>query len=164
MMELITSAAVLISSMYGTPVQATTTIPQQDASSSQATTSLVVEMSTTTAFTDNTGVTAYVKAQYAQDPILIDIARCESTFRQYDAKTGAVLHGKVNSQDIGIMQINEQYQGAKAASLGYDIDTVEGNVAYGKYLYDTQGAAPWSASSPCWSRAYSSSGSVALAK
>jgi len=155
MIEFITSAAVLLSSIYGTTTQATTTA--QDAAlaaSSSQSTPIVVAISTTTAFTNNTGVEAYVKTQYAADPLLVDIARCESTFRQYDPKTGEVLHGLKDRQDIGVMQINEQYQGAKAASLGYDIDTVEGNVAYAAYLYQTQGAAPWSASSACWSKSY----------
>ena len=155
MIEFITSAAVLLSSIYGTAAQATTTANQADiAASSSQLAPIVVAISTTTAFTDNTGVMAYVKAQYAGDPILADIARCESTFRQYDSKTGEVLHGVKDSQDIGVMQINEQYQGAKAAAMGYDIDTVEGNVAYAQYLYQTQGAAPWSASASCWSKSY----------
>ncbi len=162
MIEFITSAAVLLSSMYGTPAQATTTAPEIIASSTQ-TASIVVAISTTTSFTDNAGVMAYVKAQYWNEPILVDIARCESAFRQYDLKTGEVLHGVKDNQDIGIMQINEQYQGAKAASMGYDIDTVEGNVAYAAYLYQTQGAAPWNASSACWSNAYASAVAAANA-
>jgi hypothetical protein len=124
-------------------------------------------ISTTTQFTDNTGVMAYVKKTYANEPILIDIARCESTFRQYDTATGGILHGKADVDDIGVMQINEKYQLDKALNAGYDIDTVEGNVAYAQYLYDTQGAAPWKASESCWSVAYANSQtsqSIALAE
>jgi hypothetical protein len=153
MIEFITSAAILVSSMYGSATTTASTTAAITASSSQPV-AIVVALSTTTAFTDNTGVMAYVKQQYAGDPILVNIAACESTFRQYDAKTGDVLHGKVDSQDIGVMQINQKYQGDKAASMGFNIDTVEGNVAYAKYLYETQGAAPWSASSQCWSKSY----------
>jgi hypothetical protein len=160
MIELITSAAMLVSSMYGVG-QATTTVPQIASTTQPAAT--IVAISTTTAFTDNTGVEAYVKAQYADEPILVDIARCESAFRQYNSKTGGVLHGVKDNQDIGVMQINEQYQGAKAAAMGYDIDTVEGNVAYAQYLYETQGAAPWGASSTCWSADYASNEAAANA-
>lgn len=153
MIELITSAAILVSSIYGTgqapATDATTTL----ATSTQSA-ATVIAISTTTAFTNNTGVMAYVKQQYADEPVLVDIARCESAFRQYDPATGEVLHGVKDNQDIGVMQINEQYQGAEALSMGYDIDTVEGNVAYAQYLYETQGAAPWNASSACWSKAY----------
>lgn len=94
---------------------------------------------------------AHVKEYYKDDPILIDIARCESTFRQY-RKDGQVMRGIVNPADVGIMQINEKYHLERSKSLGYDIYTVEGNLAYAKEMYEDQGAAPWSASSPCWSK------------
>jgi hypothetical protein len=125
--------------------------------SASGTTSDSVIISTKTQFTDNTGVMAYIKRIYANEPVLIDIARCESTFRQYNGATGGILHGKANTDDIGVMQINEKYQLTKALSLGYDIDTVEGNTAYAQYLYDTQGATPWKASESCWSVAYNNS-------
>lgn len=94
---------------------------------------------------------AFVKSYYSDEPLLVDIARCESTFRQYD-KAGNILRGKVNSADVGVMQINETYHLDKAKAMGLDIRTTQGNVAYAKYLYDTQGAAPWSASQKCWSK------------
>lgn len=94
---------------------------------------------------------AHVKEYFKDDPILIDIARCESTFRQY-RKDGKVMRGIVNPADVGIMQINEKYHLERSKSLGYDIYTVEGNLAYAKEIYEDQGAAPWSASSKCWSK------------
>jgi len=48
------------------------------------------------------------------------------------------------------MQINEKYHKTTARELGYDLYTLEGNLLYGKYLYDTQGSNPWKASSRCW--------------
>ena len=93
---------------------------------------------------------SYIETQYADTPILLRIAGCESTFRQYDS-AGNVLHGKVNHDDVGVMQINTSYHAEKATSMGYDLNTTQGNVAYAKYLYKTQGATPWSASEPCWS-------------
>ena len=41
----------------------------------------------------------------------------------------------------------------EAAKLGYNIYTVEGNVAFAKYLYNKYGSDPWSSSSKCWSDA-----------
>lgn len=96
-------------------------------------------------------VEKYVREQYKGDPILVDIARCESTFRQFDT-TGHVIRGKVNSADVGVMQINEKYHADKAVELGLNIYTIEGNVAYAKYLYERDGAQPWISSSKCWSK------------
>ena len=92
----------------------------------------------------------YIRKEYADRPILIDIARCESNFRQFDGN-GDIVRGKANREDVGVMQINEKYQGSTAKLLGMDIYTVEGNIAYGKHLYDEQGSKPWSASKKCWS-------------
>ena len=162
----ITGAALTISTIYGPaqaqmsmqstmPVDSTTAIvaPMQDASSTAVITAIAnasLTEKTKTQFPTNANVMAYVKRKYANQPILIAISSCESGFRQYDDKTGAILHGKVNAEDVGVMQINQKYHLAKAASMGYDLNTVEGNVAYAQYLYDTQGSTPWSASEPCW--------------
>ena len=95
-------------------------------------------------------VEEFVREYFASEPVLIEIARCESQFRQYDEK-GAVLRGEVVSDDIGIMQINDHFHGDTAKKMGFNIRTIEGNLAYAKMLYDKQGIAPWSASKKCWS-------------
>jgi hypothetical protein len=100
---------------------------------------------------DPINVKAYVMQYFADTPILAHIAGCESQFRQFD-KNGQVLRGVAVHEDVGVMQINETYQGALASALGYNIYTLEGNVAFGKWLYDHQGAQPWSSSSACWAR------------
>src|SRR5690606_20716583 len=56
--------------------------------------------------TDSKNVEKFVRDYFAETPILAEIARCESTFRHYDKKTGQVLKGKVDSRDTGVMQIN----------------------------------------------------------
>ena len=90
-------------------------------------------------------------SQYFEDiPILIQIARCESGFRQYD-KYGEVLRGLVNSSDVGVFQINKYYHSDRAESLGLDLNTIEGNMAYARDLYNREGTQPWSASKKCWS-------------
>ncbi len=80
---------------------------------------------------------------------MADIAFCESRFNQFD-DYGNVLRGKVNRADVGVMQINEKYHAGKAAKLGYDLYSLDGNMEYAMYLYETQGTKPWVHSSTCW--------------
>lgn len=96
-------------------------------------------------------VKEYAQSYFADEPVMIEIARCESRFTQYN-KDGSVHRGVVNDKDVGVMQINEFYHGEIAKKLGLDIYTIQGNMAYAKYLYDTQGTAPWSSSEPCWGK------------
>jgi len=89
---------------------------------------------------------------YFEDiPIMAEIAFCESGTRQFIAD-GSVLRGRVNSADVGVMQINEKYHAATAIKLGINIYSLEGNMAYGRYLYETQGTRPWNYSSHCWGK------------
>jgi hypothetical protein len=116
-------------------------------------TSTETKSATTTklALKDFKTLEAYVRAYYKDTPELAEIAKCESMFRQYDAK-GAILKGVVDKDDIGIMQINKYYNGSNAEKLGYDIYTIEGNLAYAKVLYDKFGTDPWSSSEKCWEK------------
>jgi hypothetical protein len=82
---------------------------------------------------------------------MIQIARCESTFRQLDAD-GEVHRGKVVPQDVGVMQINETYHLATAEKENYNIYTLEGNTAYARDLYERQGTTPWNSSKACWGK------------
>lgn len=93
----------------------------------------------------------YVRNYFSDIPVMIEIARCESRFRQYD-KNGEVLRGEVNSLDRGVMQINEFYHGEDAAKLGFDILSIEGNTAYARYIFEKYGVRPWKSSSPCWGK------------
>jgi hypothetical protein len=97
-------------------------------------------------------VEQYVKIYFADEPIMIDIARCESQYTQFD-KDGSVHRGVVNNKDVGVMQVNEYYHGTTAQKLGLDLYTIQGNVAYARYLYSKEGAQPWSSSAPCWDKA-----------
>lgn len=92
-----------------------------------------------------------VKEYFADAPDLVKIAYCESTYRQYDA-LGDVLRGRVDNDDIGVMQINSFYHEKTAEKLGYDIYTLQGNLAYAKWLYERYGTEPWTASESCWSK------------
>jgi len=146
MIELTTGIAFLVSSLYGgVQAQASTT----DAGNTNPTIEQT-SSTTETSFINSKVVEAYIKAQYADEPILVDVARCESTYRQFD-QTGNILRGKVNSADVGVMQINEKYHADEAVKMGYNIYTTEGNVAFAKYLYKKYGGDPWSSSESCWS-------------
>ena len=101
--------------------------------------------------TDSKNVKRFVEKYFADIPIMIDIARCESRNRQF-TPTGEIIRGEVNKFDVGVMQINEKYHLEDSRKLGYDIYTIEGNTAYARYLYERQGAKPWLSSSPCWAR------------
>lgn len=89
-----------------------------------------------------------VRQSFKDTPDMIDIARCESGFRQF-YENGEVLRGIQNSQDVGVMQINEFYHLDRSIELGYDIHTLEGNIAFAKLLYKESGAKPWRWSAPC---------------
>ena len=96
-------------------------------------------------------VQEYVDTYFADTPILIKVAECESHFKQYDSD-GSVHRGVVNNKDVGVMQINEHYHLSTAEALDLDIYTLQGNLAYAKYLYDQEGLQPWSSSKPCWGK------------
>ena len=92
-----------------------------------------------------------VREYFKDNPELVAVAWCESRFRQID-EDGNLHRGIVNQNDIGVMQINIVYHLETALKLGMDLYTLEGNMAYAKYLFDKQGLQPWSASKPCWEK------------
>ena len=94
---------------------------------------------------------AIVREYFADIPIMIKIAHCESTFRHH-LSDGSVLRGYVDSADTGVMQINTRYHQHTANQLGLDLKDIYDNMAYARYLYERQGTQPWNASAPCWSR------------
>lgn len=141
---------------------ASTTLSKQDIARSQivqiATSSQIVAIKT---IPTNAGIEAKVRAYFSDVPVMVEVSRCESHYRQYD-KNGDTFRGKVNNKDVGIMQINEYYHLERAKKLGYDIYTVEGNLAYGRLLYTEQGTQPWSSSSPCWGKTAEAKADAAL--
>jgi len=147
MIQFTTGVVFLLSSMYGS-----TGIPTTVANAALAVTGTSTEKAKAIVLQDRKSVEKYLREQYADTPILVEIARCESTFSQFD-KDGKVIRGIVNNKDVGVMQINEKYHLEAATALGFDIHTIEGNVGYAKHLYKNQGAQPWKASAPCWSKA-----------
>lgn len=94
--------------------------------------------------------TESIVREYFKDiPVMIQVARCESTFR-HTMSDGSVLKGRVDGADTGVMQINKRYHEAAAIKLGLNLENIHDNMAYARLLYEKQGTQPWNASRPCW--------------
>jgi hypothetical protein len=139
MIEITTSIVLLVSSFFGSVNIAVA----QD---------VINSLNTQNKITSNpVTLENYVREYFAETPILAEIAKCESRFRQLD-KDGNILRGEINKSDLGLLQVNEYYHGERAEDLGFDLNTVDGNLAYAKYLYDKEGTTPWNASKKCWGK------------
>ena len=92
-----------------------------------------------------------VREYFADIPIMVQIAKCESRFTQFD-KDGSIHRGRINPADVGTFQVNEYYHLKESKKLNMDIYTIEGNLKYARHLYESEGVDPWSASSPCWGK------------
>lgn len=88
-----------------------------------------------------------VRFAFADIPVMIDIARCESRFRQF-GPDGNALRGGTAGKYIGIFQIGEALHAARAASMGFDIYSIDGNMGYARYMYNNSGTNPWRACIP----------------
>jgi hypothetical protein len=97
----------------------------------------------------NRAVESTVREYFKDVPIMAEVAKCESHFRQFE-KDGTIFRGKITTKDVGVMQVNEYYHLKRAQKLGYNIHTIEGNLAYARLLYKEEGTGPWVSSSPCW--------------
>ena len=94
-------------------------------------------------------VEAEVREFFSDVPEMIEIARCESGFRQYQAD-GSPLWGGLGNGMVGVFQVYKQIHAHQARSLGYDLRTLAGNLGYARYLYELQGTSPWNSSAQCW--------------
>ncbi len=150
MIEFSTGVMFLMSSLYGSGhanaqvAAVNSAVMQASGSESKATTTMAVRP-----LKEPAEIEAYLRKEFADDPILVEIAWCESRFKQFNPD-GTVVRGRVNSKDVGLMQINERFHAEDAVEKGYDIYTVEGNIAFGKYLHDKFGTDPWKLSRKCW--------------
>jgi hypothetical protein len=124
-----------------------TTVPAETAYGQIVNTAEVEEI--TIASTKSMDTERIVREYFSDIPVMIQIARCESTFR-HTLEDGSVLKGKVDSADTGVMQINKRYHEQTAAAMSLNLDDIYHNMAYARHLYEKQGTQPWSASAPCW--------------
>jgi len=90
-----------------------------------------------------------VREYFKDIPVMIEIARCESKFRQHTAD-GSVLRGGFKGGMVGVFQVYESVHTKAANALGLDIETLEGNLGYAKHLYNESGTKPWNSAKGCW--------------
>ena len=132
-----------------------TVIPQTTIAQTEAPIETEITVDSESKDTDTTNETLTteerVKEYFSDLPILAEVAFCESRYRQFGTN-GQVLRGIENPKDVGVMQINEKYHLETAQKLGLNIYTLEGNMAYGRYLYEREGTRPWNYSSKCWGK------------
>jgi len=96
-------------------------------------------------------VEEYVRAYFVGDPIMVEIAKCESQFKQF-GKNGQVIQNP-HSSAVGLFQIMASIHTDFADDkLGLDVYSLQGNAAYARYIYDREGTRPWNASKACWSK------------
>ncbi len=92
---------------------------------------------------------AKVREYFKDIPVMIEIARCESKFRQF-TDSGTVLRGGGSGGMIGVFQFFESIHSTPAKILGFDLATLDGNLAYAKHVYTTEGTVPWNPAKACW--------------
>jgi hypothetical protein len=90
---------------------------------------------------DTVNIEQLVRTQFADAPLMIEIAKCESGYRQY-RNDGSILRGGTGGRYIGVFQISEGHT-QRAKDLGYDILTAEGNIGFARFMYNEQGTSPW---------------------
>ena len=103
----------------------------------------------TTEFFTQAESEAKVRASFKDTPVMIEIARCESAFRQY-TDGGNVLRGGASGGMVGIFQFFESIHAVPAKNLGFDITTLDGNLGYAKHVYTSEGTVPWNPAKACW--------------
>lgn len=133
-----TIIATVIFSGYATTTSASTITGT--VAKSTATTPLIAEAA------GNTLTEKDVRNFFKDTPVMIEIARCESNFRQY-TDNGNPLR---SSGMIGVFQFYESIHAPGAKALGFDLTTTSGNLSYAKHIYNTEGTRPWNGSRFCW--------------
>ncbi len=120
--------------MSSLPVTATECVVSSSSASSTTASSSV--------FLTPTQIEAKVRTEFADIPAMIEIARCESGFRQF-TDAGNVFYGGAGGGMIGVFQFYEKVHTKSATALGFRLATVEGNLGYARHLYEQLGTVPW---------------------
>ncbi len=96
---------------------------------------------------DPVAVETQVRAAFPDAAVMVDVARCESNFRQF-TDSGSVFRGGVGGEMIGVFQFYETVHTAAALAKGFDLATLAGNIGYARVVYTESGTTPWSACVP----------------
>ena len=134
----------------GVTTTTTTVVTPAATTTNAATSSTVVaatSSSSTTTILTHVAVEKQVRDYFADMPVMIAIARCESNFRQF-TDSGLPFRGGAGGEMVGVFQFYEQFHTAAAKALGFDLNTLEGNIGYAKHVYAQEGTTPWSACVP----------------
>ncbi|GEM_PF-709692 len=153
MTELITSVMLLLSILYGPATASAKTtgyvgVPPAFPIDDPA---IVDGTALTTSNRNAISVESDVREYFKDVPVLAEIAKCESEFKHVGLN-GEIIRGKVNQDDIGVMQINKHYHEDEALKLGLDLKTLRGNMVFARKLYAKHGTSPWQSSSECWEK------------
>ena len=81
---------------------------------------------------------------------LVEVARCESGYKQFKEDGTVLTNPDPNSSASGIFQILAITHGPTAKNLGMDILTPEGNMDFAEHLYSKNGLSDWKESEFCW--------------
>ena len=135
-------AVVVICTGYATPTFASTTTRSVPSATVTSTKPIVV-------FADQVAAEKKVREFFKATPAMVEIARCESKFRQY-TDSGNPLR---SNGMIGVFQFYESIHAPGAKALGLDLATLDGNLGYAKHVYETEGTTPWNGSRFCWETA-----------
>ncbi len=91
--------------------------------------------------------TTFPIIEEAQADVLSRIAHCESRGLQFNEYGGALRN---SSGHIGVFQFSKRHA-AVALRLGYNVETLDGNWAYARYVVESPlGTTPWIDSEKCW--------------
>lgn len=152
MIELTASVMLLLSIFYGpATADAKTTNVISPTELTVSDPSIVDGIALIAPIRNSKTVESDVREYFKDIPILAEIAKCESEFRHIGTN-GEIIKGKVNRSDIGVMQINKYYHADEALKLGIFLETLGGNMAFARKLYDKYGTDPWQSSSGCWEK------------
>jgi hypothetical protein len=94
---------------------------------------------------------AFLRSYFHDIPVMVEIARCESGFRNVQS---GLQQPYGRERSFGFFQIHEPDWHQQAVSLGlteYQTDAMH-NVLMARHIYNTQGLSAWRASKHCWGR------------
>lgn len=83
-----------------------------------------------------------IREEFADVPTMIEIARCESRFKNVPGEL---------SDDFGPFQVNQVHLG-ELEKLGLDRENVDDNIKFARILYERNGFRDWKNSQHCWSK------------